>query len=393
MNKAPIKILFIVNNLERRGAEQQLFGFVKMLSKIVDISVFRFSNSANEFPEFLEMKTISIFSNKYAGTYNIMKLLPLYHCVRKGHFDVIITLGMGASLFFGRICALLCGVKIVYSILNTFENFYNLPKRDGQYFDILNEGLNRIVPSVKKNRKFRFLPNSERLTEKIRRIVPSYSVKTLYNGISMEEMQDVYEHIPDKQIKLLADNINGFPVIVQVGSIDETKNQMFTLKCLNRISEDLPEVRYLVIGTGEKKEELMHKAAEYGLHDQVIYAGRMSRSNCLYLISMATILVLTSESESFPNVLVEAQTLALPVISNDVGGASEIIEHGVSGYLIQKGDEIDFIKRAVYLLKNEGPAREMGKRGKKRVLNLFSMTEKVNNVRTMIRADMNALYG
>ena len=382
-----INILFIVNLLKRRGAEQQLFSFVKEFPPHLDVDIFRFSNADDEFPELFEYPRITIYSNKYLGTYNLLRFKSLYECLSKKRYDAVITLGLGAALFLGRICALLRGIKVVYSILTTFENFNNLPVMPGDYFDVLNKGINTLIPRMPGKRVYRFLPNSEKLTEKIRPALDGYPVQTLYNGLPKQEFDELLTYLPDERTQSILMQFEGYPTITQVGALDGTKNQLFTLECIKDIKKHVPDVRYLVIGEGGKKPELVRWALSNGLEKQVIFAGQLDRMDCLYLIKKSNLLVLTSESESFPNVLVEAQALSLPVVTFDVGAASEIIDHGVTGYVIQKGDQAGFKKYSIELLTDKDRATRMGKTGQERVLGLFGMERKIEKFLSILEKD------
>ena len=110
--------------------------------------------------------------------------------------------------------------------------------------------------------------------------------------------------------------------------------------------------------------------------------------DCLYLIKHSTLLVLTSLSESFPNVLLEGQALAKPVVTFDVGAASEIVKNGITGFVIAKGDRSEFIRSATQILINSSLANKMGTEGMNRALTIFSMRRKVNHFISMAEKDL-----
>ena len=133
---------------------------------------------------------------------------------------------------------------------------------------------------------------------------------------------------------------------------------------------------------------LAELAASRGLGENVVFAGERDRASCLFLVDKADVHVLTSKSESFPNVVVEAQALSRPVVSFDVGAASEIIKDGVTGYITAVGDPNAFVERTAELLKNRALGREMGALGKERIFTCFSMKRKVDNFTSMVWKDL-----
>ena len=102
-------------------------------------------------------------------------------------------------------------------------------------------------------------------------------------------------------------------------------------------------------------------------------------------------LVLTSESESFPNVLAEGHAISLPVVTFDVGAAAEIVENGKTGYVIPKGNSEQFIQKVIKLLQDESLAKQMGRNGRKRIFDQFSMEQKVQKFVSMLDQDLKAI--
>ena len=383
-----INILFVVNLLKRRGAEEQLFNFMKALPQNLKVSIFSFSDKDCEFPEFMEQRGIDIYSNPYQGTFNVLKFKALYNYLSIRRFDVVITTGLGAALFFGRLCALLRGIGVVYSNLNTMINFHNAPKRKEDYFDLFNKFLNRAIPIIPGKRRFTFMPNSETLAKMVRLQEGRYPIQVLYNGFLVEEFDRSFSHYASSEkIHYILSLIQNNRIIAQVGALDENKNYLFTLNCIKDIKKTISDVRVLIVGDGDMRTQLESRVFENGLQKEVIFTGQLNREECLYLMSRSDLLVLTSKSESFPNVLAEAHALSKPVVTLNVGAASEIVEDGVTGYVIRDNDENIFKERIIKLLSDNNLANTMGENGKRRVFELFSMDRKVQQFLAMMKKD------
>jgi glycosyltransferase involved in cell wall biosynthesis len=386
-----IKILFVVNNLKRRGAEQQLFNFIKDMPNHIEPHIFKFSDDDTEFHEFEHNDRVMVYSNRFQGTYNILKVWPIFLCLARGKYDVVVTVGLGAALLLGRFCASICGQRIIYSILNTYKNFNRIPKKQGEYFDILNTQLNRFGFLWPLKRILRFLPNSSNLAAKIDLNGSDYAVETLYNGYSKKEFERIFEVKPNENIQQIYRKFEGYPTVVQVGALDQNKNQKFTVECLPDITKKIANLRLLVIGEGDRINKLKKLALEKGLGKNVIFAGQVGRADCMHLMRKADLLVLTSKSESFPNVLAEGQALGLPVVTFDVGAASEIVENGITGYVIPKGNSKQFTQKVVELLKDKNLGAQMGKNGRKRIFGQYSMEIKVKKFIEILNQDLKAI--
>ena len=301
------------------------------------------------------------------------------------------TVGLGAALLLGRLGAIALNTRVVYGLLNTFENFNNLPRRSEDYFDILNKAVNNLIPSLSRHRIFRLFANSNRLSKRVASEVSTYPVHTLYNGLPIKEIDTILAKNSSYKVRSIAKKLTDHPTIVQVGALDQNKNLEFTLDCLQVLRKKIPDVRLLVIGDGPLREILEKDVNQNDLDDHVIFAGQMNHADCVHLIHMSDIITLTSDSESFPNVLVEGQALGLPAVTIDVGAANEIVLDGETGFVVQPKDKHDFSKKLTEVLMDKTTRKTMGKNGARRSSDLFSMEKKVNTFLAIVDHDINSL--
>jgi len=99
-----------------------------------------------------------------------------------------------------------------------------------------------------------------------------------------------------------------------------------------------------------------------------VFAGYLKGEKLATAYASADIFVFPSTTDTFGNVIIEAQASGLPVIVSDLGGPKELVEHGVTG-LITKARDLDALARAISLLVNDdGMRRKMGQRARQSVL-------------------------
>ena len=138
--------------------------------------------------------------------------------------------------------------------------------------------------------------------------------------------------------------LDGFNLL-SVGQLRPEKGQGALLKALSKLGSDY---RLTIIGDGDMRLSLERLAHELGVEKRVQFIGY--QSNPYAYMREADVLVLSSEYEGFPNVVLEAGLCGLPVVSyRCAGGVVEIIEDGINGFLVEDGDEdslVDGIKRA-----------------------------------------------
>jgi len=164
---------------------------------------------------------------------------------------------------------------------------------------------------------------------------------------------------------------------------------MFTLKCVKTLVDHIPDILCLIIGEGNRRTVLTNWVISNGLADHVVFTGQIDRMDSLYLMSKSDVLVLTSHSEAFPIVLIEAQGLSLPVVTFDVGGTSDIIQNNVTGYLVEKDNEEMFRQRLMKLLMDKKLAMNMGIMANRRVLEHFTINKRVETLVSMMERDLN----
>lgn len=158
-------------------------------------------------------------------------------------------------------------------------------------------------------------------------------------------------------------------LILHVGRYDEVKNLSLLAKAFVRVKAKIPNAKLLQIGGGI--------AAKRELQDIEVSIKPMTDHNELVkYFHQASVLVLSSTSESLGKVLIEANASGTPVVSTSTTGAREIIEDGINGYLVPVGDAEKLAEKIIYLLENPQQASDMGQRGKELVKEKFFFTAK-----------------
>ncbi|MBI2201759.1 MAG: glycosyltransferase, partial [Armatimonadetes bacterium] len=131
---------------------------------------------------------------------------------------------------------------------------------------------------------------------------------------------------------------------------------------------------------GAEEKRLRQLAASLGVLDRVHFAGH--QPEVIPYLSAMDLLVLPSISvEGFGIVLAEAGAMGIPSIASDVGGMSEVVESGVTGYIVPPGDVEALVRSMRDLLGNEELRTKMGRRAKGRVEELFTSEKMVEDGR------------
>jgi glycosyltransferase involved in cell wall biosynthesis len=160
----------------------------------------------------------------------------------------------------------------------------------------------------------------------------------------------------------------GFDVLVEAAAI----------VCRSR-----PEIGFIHFGEGRLRKRLEQRTKELGLDDCFLLAG--FRADLDRLIPVLDLVVIPSFTEGLPNVALEAFASATPVVGTAVGGVPEVIEHGISGFLVPPGDPQPLARSILEILSSEDRRRAMGERGRHRIQNDFTFAAQANQYRQLFQ--------
>lgn len=131
------------------------------------------------------------------------------------------------------------------------------------------------------------------------------------------------------------------PVIIHVGGFTFEKNHAGLIDIFERLLQDVPNAKLWMAGDGPLKKEIEARCRNRGLENNVRFLGFCN--NVMPLIRSADVLVLPSIIEGLPAAILEAFYCGVPVVAYDVGGISEIVKPGVTGWIPELHDESGFV--------------------------------------------------
>lgn len=191
---------------------------------------------------------------------------------------------------------------------------------------------------------------------------PNQQICTITNGIDRHSIPPL--------AKELSPYFEEYgPVLVHVGSFVREKNHAGLLRIFSKILKTYPQATLLLLGAGPLEAETKALAMLLGIDQSVHFLG--SRSDILAILAKADLMLLPSLIEGLPGVILEAQYVQCPVVAYNVGGISEVIQHGESGYLIPKGDEALFAETIQEALENGQQRKVIKQQAYKQVISRF----------------------
>lgn len=204
-------------------------------------------------------------------------------------------------------------------------------------------------------------------------------IEVIYNSVNC----DVYYRDTKLAAELRAEYApDNQRVLVHLSNFRPVKRVTDVIEIFDRVRKKIPS-RLLLIGDGPDRSVAEWLAVQKGIHDDVLFLGKQDQ---IYeKLSIADIMLLPSELESFGLAALEAMACEVVPISTRAGGVPEVIDHGSSGFLADVGDVDTMARYAIELLSDEQRLREMGKRARAVAMERFCSTKIVQQYEDFYR--------
>jgi len=181
----------------------------------------------------------------------------------------------------------------------------------------------------------------------------------------------------------------GAPLIAVLSRVSPIKGLEYFLDAAAGVGARVPEARFLIVGAAEKKDagyqrRLEAHADRLGLGRRVVFTGL--RMDVPELLDDVSVSVLPSLSEGLSNVLLESMAAGVPVVATRVGGSPEVVEDGVTGMLVPPRDADGLTRSILGLLEDRQLAMRLGRAGRARVVEHFSIHDVVRQTEQLYTA-------
>jgi N-acetyl-alpha-D-glucosaminyl L-malate synthase BshA len=161
----------------------------------------------------------------------------------------------------------------------------------------------------------------------------------------------------------------GEPLLVHVSNFRPVKRPVDCIEILARVLKQT-RARLVMVGDGSERTNAEHRARCLGISEHCSFVGKQPKISDY--LSIADVLLLPSEQESFGLAALEALACEVPVIATRVGGLPEVVTDGETGYLSAMGDVDKMGADAARLLMDEEMRREMGRLARESAISRYS---------------------
>ena len=156
------------------------------------------------------------------------------------------------------------------------------------------------------------------------------------------------------------------PVVGMVANFRAPKDHGTFLRAAALVTERVPTAEFHLIGAGPEEPAARALATTLGIGDRVRFLGALPPEDVWAAIARFTVGVLASCSEGMPNAVLETMLAGRPVVATAVGGVREVVDHGVTGFLVPARDPVALATPIAELLEDSEMAARMGAAGRAR---------------------------
>jgi glycosyltransferase involved in cell wall biosynthesis len=336
-----MKYLFVIPTLEHGGAEVVTINLCNEISKRGNDVYLMTFNLRGELQDRLnpQTKTINLNSNRARNC-----LIKLYFHLLFNKYDFVISMLTASNIITGLVFRLpFLNSKLIIRVAGLFEN------RD---FPLFPNSLSKLVYYCAFSKKYKYIFNSKGSLESFTRygvIDNTYTYNVIGNPVIDSTLQNLKNEAVDHP--WFNENNKKF-VIICVGRLNKIKDHFTLLKAFAIVIKSKVNARLLIIGDGPERENILTFISKNELNNYIDLIG--FEQNPIKFMSRCSLFTLTSLSEGFGNVIVEALACKLNIIAtNSPGGVIDILDNGKYGKLVNVGDYNELSKVIIDFMNNK----------------------------------------
>lgn len=204
---------------------------------------------------------------------------------------------------------------------------------------------NTVSYGLKKSTYVTTVSNSLK-NDTIELINPDKPIRTIYNFIDEERYIPLDPGSLKNELGIQEDE----KVIIHISNFRDVKNIPDIVKSFKRVKETV-KTKLLLVGEGPEKEKIEQLVKKLHLEKDVIFTGK--RDDMPELLAISDVMFHLSKQEAFGLVILEAQACGVPAVATAKGGMPEVIDDGVTGFLVPYGDIDAVVEKGLLLLQDD----------------------------------------
>jgi glycosyltransferase involved in cell wall biosynthesis len=214
--------------------------------------------------------------------------------------------------------------------------------------------------------------------------VPRPKIVTVHEGIDVDRIANV----PAASVHAELFLPTHAPIVGNIGALVPHKGLRLFIDAAALVVREVPDARFVILGEGELRETLEHQVRHLHLERHVFLPG--FRADVLALLKGFDVFVMSSETEGLGTSILDAMACGKPVVGTRAGGIPEVVDDGVTGYVVPTHDAKSMAEAIVHLLRDPDLRARMGAAGLTRVRERFSLERMIEATRAVYQRVANS---
>ena len=218
-----------------------------------------------------------------------------------------------------------------------------------------------------------------RLSNVVTAVSPSVANELTEYGFDSRKVTIMWNGVDEKVFCPLGNNEKLEKYILYTGVLRARKGLFDLMKCAILVNKIIPNVKFVICGTGPLLQKLKEQVRSVGLEKKVLFLGRVERKRLINIYQNATIYVVSSIYEGLPTVLLEAMACGLPVVATNIGGNRDLISSNVNGLLVPPRSPEKMAQMIALLWNDEHLRKRLGDNARETIVKKYTWELITNN--------------
>lgn len=373
LGRPALQVLIVIDSLGLGGAESLLLPLVRAAPSVgISFDVVSVAGMGDQRREMIPPLTslgvtpYFLESHRLLAPWGVPRLVGVIRRTRcdvvHAHLENAITLSTVASRLTGR-----------PAVCTFHHNPHEMAWRDATREQLAISASGRCAQTI-------FVSEASR-REWAARYRPRPNWTVLANGIDLRQW--VHPSVPaclPADLEIPTD----VPVALLPASMRGGKGHEVAIAAWPRVLTAVPDARLLLVGSGPTEEALRAQVRSLDLGRSVVFAG--FRTDMPRLVQGSALVLLPSEAEAFPTVLLEAAAGGRCVVASTAGGTPEVVKHGETGLLVDPADTDGLAVAVIEMLTDPSRREQLGRAARLRASENFGSERWVARLRAVYDA-------
>ncbi|MCC6221292.1 MAG: glycosyltransferase [Deltaproteobacteria bacterium] len=364
-------ILNEITELINQGHTVHIFSINRSMDRAINEDVIKYDllRNTHYFDEYLlSNHGDTIVSEKYSSYFrdNIRAFRPIAEKIKAEKFDFIHGILGNRPATAAMILSSLCGTPFSFET-HAFDLFVDFPFSQEKFSTV------SFISTISQ-----------------------YNKNFLVNALGAPQNKVHIVHIAPN--KLMLDSIPAKPrmrnLVVSAARLHPIKGFSDALKTIAALKKDIPDIKYIIMGDGPLKQNLLEESQALGLGETVGFVSHITNEATCSVIRQAAVFLLPcvigadGDRDGTPTAITEAMYLETPIVSSNLSGIPELVDDGENGFLVEPGN-VKALTSAVHkLLLDDSLRTAMGHSGRRKIEQDFNIHTNVAKLVNLWKANM-----